>query len=73
MPDIFDILSEIPPGRGGEVQLTDGISQQAQNGCVIAYKFDGKRFDCGSMEGYVEATNFYYENHYNKTKHNSPF
>lgn len=58
-----DILNDVEPGKGGEIQLTDGINQQAQYGCVIAYKFDGRRLDCGSMEGYVEDTNFYYENY----------
>lgn len=63
-PDIFDILRETPPGKGGEVQLTDALLTQAKNGCVMAYKFAGKRFDCGSVDGFVEATNFVYENVY---------
>lgn len=40
--------------------------QQAKNGCVIAYKFKGKRFDCGSVEGFIEATNYCYQNIYLK-------
>lgn len=63
-PDIFDIIRETPPGRNGEVQITDALQAQAQNGCVIAYKFKGRRFDCGSVPGFVEATNFVYENIY---------
>ena len=42
--------------------------KQAQDGCVLAYKFKGKRFDCGSAEGYIEATNFCYENLYKTGK-----
>ena len=63
-PDIFDIIRDTPPGRNGEVQITDALQTQAQNGCVIAYKFKGRRFDCGSVPGFVEATNFVYENIY---------
>jgi UTP--glucose-1-phosphate uridylyltransferase len=40
-PDIFDIIRNTPPGRNGEVQITDALQAQAQNGCVIAYKFKG--------------------------------
>ncbi len=60
-PDIFDILRETKPGTGGEIQLTDALKVQAQKGMVIAYKFKGKRFDCGSVEGFVEATNYFYQ------------
>jgi UTP--glucose-1-phosphate uridylyltransferase len=63
-PDIFDIIRETPPGRNGEVQITDALMNQAQKGCVLAYKFKGQRFDCGSVPGFVEATNFVYENIY---------
>ncbi|WP_019531068.1 UTP--glucose-1-phosphate uridylyltransferase GalU [Dasania marina] len=65
-PDIFDILRDTPPGKGGEIQLTDALLQQAKNGCVMAYKFEGQRFDCGSVDGFIEATNFVYENIYKK-------
>jgi UTP--glucose-1-phosphate uridylyltransferase len=65
-PDIFDILRETGPGANGEIQLTDALQTQAQKGCVIAYKFKGRRFDCGSVPGFVEATNFVYENYYLK-------
>jgi len=59
-PDIFDILRNTKPGKGGEIQITDALLQQAKNGKVIAYKFKGKRFDCGSVDGFVEATNYFY-------------
>ncbi|WP_415407460.1 UTP--glucose-1-phosphate uridylyltransferase GalU [Sulfurovum sp. CS9] len=60
-PDIFDILRETKPGKGGEIQITDALLDQAKQGKVIAYKFKGKRFDCGSVDGFVEATNYFYE------------
>lgn len=63
-PDIFELIEQTPPGKNGEVQLTDALLTQAKNGCVIGYKFKGRRFDCGSVEGFVEATNFVYENIY---------
>lgn len=63
-PDIFDILETTQPGKNGEIQLTDALLAQAKNGCVLAYKFKGRRFDCGSVEGFVEATNYVYENVY---------
>lgn len=59
-PDIFDILRDTKPGKGGEIQITDALLQQAKEGRVLAYKFKGRRFDCGSVEGYVEATNYFY-------------
>jgi UTP--glucose-1-phosphate uridylyltransferase len=63
-PDIFDILRNTKAGKGGEIQITDALLAQAKEGKVIAYKFKGKRFDCGSVDGFVEATNYFY----NKTK-----
>ena len=63
-PDIFDILEDTQAGANGEIQLTDALEVQARVGRVIAYKFKGRRFDCGSVPGFVEATNFVYENHY---------
>ena len=62
-PDIFDILKNTKPGKGGEIQITDALLEQAKQGNVIAYKFKGKRFDCGSVDGFVEATNYFYEKH----------
>ena len=63
-PDIFDIIRETPPGKNGEVQITDALMTQAKNGCVMAYKFKGQRFDCGSVDGFVEATNHVYQHVY---------
>ncbi len=63
-PDIFEIIESTPPGKNGEVQVTDALMTQARNGCVMAYKFRGRRFDCGSVEGFVEATNYVFENIY---------
>ena len=60
-PDIFDILEETEPGKNGELQITDALRTQAKRGCVIAYKFDGRRFDCGSVGGFVAATNYFYQ------------
>jgi UTP--glucose-1-phosphate uridylyltransferase len=65
-PDIFEKLKTTPPGRNGEVQITDALMQQAKEGCVMAYKFKGRRFDCGSVDGFVEATNYCYENLYKR-------
>ena len=59
-PDIFDILRETKPGKAGEIQITDALLEQAKQGKVIAYKFKGQRFDCGSVDGFVEATNHFY-------------
>ena len=58
-PDIFDILRNTKPSKGGEIQITDALLTQAKQGKVIAYKFKGKRFDCGDIKGYVEATNYF--------------
>lgn len=63
-PDIFDIIEETPPGKNDELQLTDALLTQAKNGCVMAYRFKGRRFDCGSVAGFVDATNYVYENIY---------
>ena len=53
---IMDILKRQKPGRGGEIQLTDGIRDLIGLGGVDAYRFDGRRHDCGSKMGYIEAT-----------------
>lgn len=67
-PDIFEIIEATPPGRNGEVQITDALMTQAQTGMVIGYQFRGRRFDCGSVDGFVEATQFCYENYYKQGK-----
>lgn len=59
-PDIFDILRETKPGKKGEIQITDALLKQAENGGVLAYKFKGKRYDCGSIDGFIQATNALY-------------
>ena len=59
-PDIFDILRKTKAGKGGEIQITDALLEQAKQGKVLAYKFQGRRFDCGSVDGFVEATNYFY-------------
>ena len=58
-PDIFDILRKTKPSKGGEIQITDALLTQAKQGKVIAYKFKGKRFDCGEIKGYIEAINYF--------------
>ena len=55
-PDIFEILNKISPGKNKEIQITDALKEQAKDGKVIAYKFKGKRFDCGSIDGFLNAT-----------------
>ena len=60
-PDIFEILGQTQPDKRGEIQITDALVEQAKQGGVLAYRFKGKRFDCGSLAGYVQATNFCYE------------
>jgi len=63
-PDIFDIIRQTEPGASGEIQITDALQRQAKDGCVMAYKFAGRRFDCGSVPGFVEATNHVYQHLY---------
>ena len=58
-PDIFNILKNIEPDKNGEIQITDALLTQAKQGKVIAYKFKGKRFDCGGIKGFIEATNYF--------------
>ena len=54
-PEIFSCLEKVKPGKGGEIQLTDGISDLMQLEDVFAYRFSGKRFDCGSKLGFMKA------------------
>lgn len=54
-PKIFDCLEKVKPGKGGEIQLTDGISDLMQLEPIFAYRFAGKRFDCGSKLGFMKA------------------
>jgi UTP--glucose-1-phosphate uridylyltransferase len=53
---IFDDLAKIGKGAGGEIQLTDGIARLMQREPVYAFEFEGKRYDCGSKLGYLQAT-----------------
>jgi UTP--glucose-1-phosphate uridylyltransferase len=55
-PRIFSLLEKIRPGAGGEIQLTDGIAALLKEEPVLAYEFLGKRYDCGSKLGYLQAT-----------------
>ena len=55
-PEIFSILEKIAPGRGGEIQLTDGISQLARQKKVYGYEFEGNHYDIGDKMGFVRAT-----------------
>ena len=55
-PRIFHHLRTMPPGAGGEIQLTDGIARLLAEERVVAYRFDGRRYDCGRKIGYLEAT-----------------
>jgi UTP--glucose-1-phosphate uridylyltransferase len=54
-PRIFDHLRQMPPGAGGEIQLTDGIARLLEDEKVLAYQFEGHRYDCGHKLGYLEA------------------
>ena len=56
-PEIFDVLESTAPDQNGEIQITDALMTLAKKGKVIAYKFQGERFDCGSVKGFVVATN----------------
>ncbi len=60
-PEIFDVIRNTSAGKGGEIQITDALLTLAKQGKVLAYKFDGRRFDCGSVDGFVEATNYFYK------------
>ena len=55
-PRIFSLLTDLPRGAGGEIQLTDAIARLLQHEPVWAHAFDGVRYDCGSKLGYLEAT-----------------
>jgi UTP--glucose-1-phosphate uridylyltransferase len=58
-PQIFDRLENIRPGAGGELQLTDAIAAMLESDPVLAYEFKGRRYDCGSKLGYMEASVVY--------------
>ena len=54
-PDVFDIIDALPPGAGGEIQLTDAMAKLARTEGVIAYEYEGKRYDMGSKLGFLMA------------------
>ncbi|WP_297861797.1 UTP--glucose-1-phosphate uridylyltransferase GalU [uncultured Acidaminococcus sp.] len=54
-PEVFEILEETRPGKGGEIQLTDALRVMAHQGNVYAYNFQGKRYDTGDKLGYLKA------------------
>ena len=55
-PAIFEILEHTKPGKGGEIQLTDGLKELAKIEAMYAYNFEGKRYDVGDKQGFLEAT-----------------
>ena len=57
-PKIFDLLEGTRPGMGGEIQLTDAINVQARNNAVEFVRLASKRFDCGSLQGYLQAVSY---------------
>ena len=55
-PSIFEYLAQQKPGAGGEIQLTDAIAASLADVHCSAYRFEGRRFDCGSKQGFIDAT-----------------
>jgi UTP--glucose-1-phosphate uridylyltransferase len=55
-PLVFDHLANLRPGAGGEIQLTDALARLISEEPVLAYRFEGTRYDCGSKIGYLQAT-----------------
>ena len=55
-PDIFDILENLKPGFGGEIQLTDGLRELCKKSRMVAVDFEGRRYDTGNLSGFLEAT-----------------
>jgi UTP--glucose-1-phosphate uridylyltransferase len=55
-PGVFESIRRQPRGSGGEIQLTDGIAALIGSEKVYAFRYDGRRYDCGSKEGFLEAT-----------------
>ena len=60
-PDIFETLRSLSAGSGGEIQLADAINIHAQRGSVETVRLNGQRFDCGSVDGFMHASNHEYE------------
>ena len=55
-PSIFEILENTKPGKGGEIQLTDALKELSQVEAIYAYNFEGRRYDVGDKQGFIEAT-----------------
>ena len=55
-PSIFDILENLAPGYGGEIQLTDGLKELCRRDAMVAVDFEGMRYDTGNLKGFLEAT-----------------
>jgi len=60
-PEIFSVLENTNPDKNGEIQITDALMALAKKDKVIAYKFRGRRFDCGSVSGFVNAINYFFD------------
>ena len=60
-PDIFNTLRGLKAGSGGEIQLADAINIHAQQGSVETVRLNGRRFDCGSVDGFMKASAYEYE------------
>ena len=60
-PDIFETLRGLKAGSGGEIRLADAINIHAQQGSVETVRLNGRRFDCGSMDGFMKASAHEYE------------
>ena len=58
-PEIFTALENVERGVGGEIQLTDAIAAELDQGRTFAHRFEGRRFDCGSKQGFLSATAHY--------------
>jgi len=58
-PEIFEVLDKTRPDKNGEIQVTNALRELAKLGKVIAYQFEGKRIDCGSVKGYIEGNVFF--------------
>lgn len=59
-PEIFSVLATTKADKNGEIQITDALMTLAKTGKVIAYQFQGKRFDCGSVNGFIDASNYFF-------------
>lgn len=55
-PEVFDVLATTPPGAGGEIQLTDALRILCMHNPIYAYQFEGRRYDIGDKQGFLEAT-----------------